>query len=200
MHSPFGIARQNLKIESKIVVALERISEAFRVLLWNESKENALSPIQNRILIFLLFHPQEKSGVSYLAQEFNLTKPTVSDSVKMLLQKKLVEKVSDPADTRSYVIRLTQTGRQTAEKSSNFAFAIEQPLQAITREQKEVMLKGLLTLIYDLNRAGIITVRRMCYTCVNYRHDNGEHFCTLLQDRLADNDLRIDCPEHESAP
>jgi len=197
MKSLFDLSRQNKKVESKIVVALERISEAFRVLLWNESKENALSPIQIQILIFLLFHSQEKCKVSYLAQEFNMTKATVSDSVKLLLQKELIEKIDDPSDTRSYVIGLTNEGRLTAEKSANFAFAIEKPLSSLTEDQKEAMLSGLLKLIYELNRAGIITIQRMCFSCASYRMEKGKHYCTFLQTNLAANDLRVDCPEHE---
>lgn len=197
MKSLFDLTRQNKKVESKIVVALERISEAFRVLLWNESRENALSPIQIQILIFLLFHSQEKCKVSYLAQEFNMTKATVSDSVKLLLQKALIEKFEDPADTRSYVIGLTNEGKKTAEKSANFAFAIEKPLSSLTEQQKAAMLSGLLKLIYELNRAGIITIQRMCYTCANYRSGKGKHYCTFLQTNLLVNELRVDCPEHE---
>ena len=197
MKSLFDLTRQNKKVESKIVVALERISEAFRVLLWNESRENALSPIQIQILIFLLFHSQEKCKVSYLAHEFNMTKATVSDSVKLLLQKELIEKIDDPSDTRSYVIGLTNEGRLTAEKSANFAFAIEKPLSSLTEDQKEAMLSGLLKLIYELNRAGIITIQRMCFTCASYRMEKGKHYCTFLQTSLAATDLRVDCPEHE---
>ena len=37
--SAFDLEHQNLSIESKIVASLERVSQAFRVLLWNESKE-----------------------------------------------------------------------------------------------------------------------------------------------------------------
>ena len=132
MKSAFDLNRQNKKVESKIVVALERISEAYRVLLWNESKENALSPIQIQILIFLLFHSEEQCKVSYLAQEFNMSKATISDSVKLLLQKGLIQKFDDTIDTRSYVIGLTDEGKQTAEKSANFAFAIEKPLASLT--------------------------------------------------------------------
>lgn len=199
MKSVFDLNRQNKKVESKIVVALERISEAFRVLLWNESKENALSPIQIQILIFLLFHTQEKCKVSYLAQEFNMTKATVSDSVKLLLQKKLIQKFDDPSDTRSYVIGLTTEGKLTAEKSANFAFAIEKPLSSLTEVQKEAMLSGLLKLIYELNRAGIITIQRMCFTCANYRLEKGKHYCTFLEANLLSTDLRVDCPEHAIA-
>jgi len=197
MKSPFDVNQQNVGLESKIVVALERISEAFRVLLWNESKENSLSPIQIQILIFLLFHSEEKCKVSYLAQEFNMTKATVSDSVKVLLQKNLVQKIDDESDTRSYSIALTQEGKEVAEKSANFAFAIEKPLHTLTTEQKEIMLAALLQLIGELNKAGIITIQRMCFSCANYRHENGKHFCTLLQTTLMTHELRVDCLEHQ---
>ncbi len=198
MEPAFDINRQNKRIESKIVVALERISEAFRVLLWNESKENTLSPIQIQILIFLLFHSQEKCKVSYLAQEFNMTKATISDSVKLLLQKGLIEKFDDPIDTRSYIIGLTNEGKQTAEKSANFAFAIEKPLDTLNEAQKEAMLSGLLKLIYELNQAGIITMQRMCFTCTHYRYESGNHFCKLLQSPLKATEIRVDCAEHEN--
>ncbi|MER3465388.1 MAG: MarR family transcriptional regulator [Chitinophagaceae bacterium] len=196
-YSSFNLNEQNQKVESRIVVALERISEAFRVLLWNESKENALSPIQIQILIFLLFHSDEMCKVSYLAQEFNMTKATISDSVKILLQKGLIQKFDHPEDTRSNIIDLTSKGRQIAEKSANFAFAIEQPLSTLSQEQKEIILSGLLKLIDELHKAGIITIQRMCFTCLNYQHTNGKHYCKLLQTKLQNTELRIDCAEHE---
>lgn len=198
--SPFDLQTQNARIESRIVAALERISEAFRVLLWNESKENALSPIQIQILIFLLFHTPEKCKVSYLANEFNMTKATVSDSVKTLLQKGLVAKQEDVQDTRSFSIALTHAGEQAARKASLFAGQIEAPLSQLTAGEQAVMLNGLLRLIHDLNKAGVITTQRMCFTCTHYRSGGGGgHYCTLLGSALADSDLRIDCPEHESA-
>lgn len=196
-HSAFNLNGQNQKIESRIVVALERISEAFRVLLWNESKENALSPIQIQILIFVYFHSSEKCKIGYLANEFNMTKATVSDSVKVLLSKNLATKEIDPTDTRSYSLTLTAEGKKIAEKASFFASSIEEPIEKLTQAQKETMLNGLLKLIYDLNKSGIITIQRMCFTCVNYQLENGIHYCKLLKSRLAENELRVDCPEHE---
>ncbi|WP_028892967.1 MarR family winged helix-turn-helix transcriptional regulator [Tenacibaculum sp. 47A_GOM-205m] len=197
MKSPFNLNQQNTKIESKIVVALERISEAFRVLLWSESKENSLSPIQIQILIFLLFHSEEKCKVSYLAEEFNMTKATISDSIRVLLKKELVQKFNNPSDTRSYIIGLTNQGKQIAEKSANFTLNIEQPLSSLPEDQKKDILAGLLKVIYQLNKAGVITIQRMCFTCSYYQNENNEHFCKLLQSKLASKELRIDCPEHE---
>jgi len=197
MKSPFNPDYQNNEIDSKIVVALERLSGAFRALLWNESKQNALSPIQIQILIFLLFHPGEKCKVSYLAQEFNMTRPTISDSIRSLLEKDLIKKYEAPLDIRSYTIGLTGAGKRAATKSAGFALAVEEPLSFIPGEQKEAMLTGLLKIIYELNRAGIITIQRMCFTCSNYSVVNDYHYCKLLQARLANNELRVDCKEHE---
>lgn len=197
MKSPFDLNQQNTKIESKIVVALERISEAFRVLLWSESKENSLSPIQIQILIFLLFHSEEKCKVSYLAEEFNMTKATISDSIRVLLKKELVQKFNNPSDTRSYIIDLTNQGKQIAEKSANFTLNIEKPLSSLPEDQKKDILAGLLKVIYQLNQAGVITIQRMCFTCSYYQNENNEHFCKLLQSKLSSKELRVDCPEHE---
>jgi DNA-binding MarR family transcriptional regulator len=198
MASSFNIRVQENKIESKIVVALERIAEAFRVLLWNESKEKNLSPVQIQILIFILFHEKEKCKVSYLAREFNMTKATISDSVKILLQKELLLKSSDSYDTRSFSISLTPAGKKIAQSASSFASAIEKPISKYSTEQKEMMLTSLLNLIYDLNQANIITLQRMCFTCANYSLQNGEHYCKLLQIKLANRELRIDCDEYET--
>lgn len=196
-HSSFNLNEQNQKIESRIVVALERISEAFRVLLWNESKENSLSPIQIQILIFIHFHALEKCKVGYLADEFNMTKATISDSVRVLLSKELVTKETDPIDTRSYSLSLTDEGKNIAKKASFFASSIEQPIEKLTQEQKTIMLNGLLKLIYDLNKSGIITIQRMCFTCSFYNAENGIHYCNLLKTKLTESEIRVDCPEHE---
>ena len=195
--SSFNLSQQNHNLESRIVVALERISEAFRVLLWTESKDSSLSPIQIQILIFLLFHSREKCKVSYLSKEFNMTKATISDSVKILLSKNLITKESVLLDTRSYTIALTDAGRQIAEKASFFASAVEKPIEKFSDEQKAVMLNGLLKVIYELNKSGIITMQRMCFSCIHYNVDKGIHFCNLLNMILTDTQIRVDCPEHE---
>lgn len=196
MSSSFDPKLQILHTESKIIVALERISEAFRVLLWQESKESALSPIQLQMLIFLIFHEKEKCKISYLAREFNMTKATVSDSVRMLLEKKLVEKIPDPSDARSFALQLTQEGEKRAQKATGFAGAVEQPLRALSRDTKSLLLDSLLHIIQHLVKADVITVQRMCYNCAHFDRVAGEKYCQLLGSSLESDNIRIDCPEH----
>lgn len=196
MGSPFNPEIQE-RTENKIIVALERLSEAFRVLLWQESKETLLSPIQVQILIFLLFHRKDHCKVSYLSDEFNMTKATISESIKVLLRKNLVQKDEDPCDTRSVVITLTPEGKRVAERSSAFTTVLEVAAGHLDEGQKSIMFNGLIQLINALNQAGIITVQRMCFSCKFYRLTAGGHFCELMQKPLADSEIRIDCAEHE---
>lgn len=197
--SHFDNQHQSVSTGSKIVTALERISEAFRVLLWQESKEHKLSPIQAQLLVFVLHHKSEKCKVSYLAKEFNMTKPTISDAVKVLLGKRLVAKNINPSDTRSYTISLTEPGMDIANKISYFTSAFQSPLDNMAVYEKEHLLVSLLNIIQHLNDMGIITVQRMCNSCSYHSLDkNNEHYCGLLQKRLKSHELRIDCPEHMS--
>jgi len=196
--SDFDLTCQNRSMESKIIASLERISQAFRVLLWNESKEYSLSPIQVQVLIFLLYHSEEKRKVSYLATEFNMTRATISDTVKALDQKGLITKEYDPYDTRSYVIHLSEKGERIAEETSLFTQELQVPIEQLNANDKDNLLLSLIGVIRHLNKAGIITLQRMCFTCAHYRsdHQGATHFCQLLNQPLGGSELRVDCPEH----
>ena len=151
------------------------------------------------MLIFLLHHSDEKRKVSYLADEFNMTKATISDTIKTLEQKQLIKKEYEQHDTRSYIINLTKKGKTIAEQTSLFAKQIQIPIDKLHSTDKENLLLSLLDIINHLNKAGIITIQRMCFTCHFYKaNKNGkEHFCGLLNTKLADTELRIDCEEHK---
>lgn len=135
--------------------------------------------------------------MTYLADEFNMTKATISDSVRVLLAKDLIAKETDPTDTRSYSLSLTDEGERVAQKVSVFASSLVKPIEKLTNEQKTIMLNGLLKLIYDLNKSGIISIQRMYFTCCFYTAGEGIHYCNLLKTKLAETEIRLDCPEHE---
>ncbi len=197
--SDFDLKHQNQSIESKIVASLERIAQSFRVLLWRESKAFSLTPIQVQVLIFLLHHSEEKRKVSYLADEFNMTKATISDTIKTLEQKKLITKEYESHDTRSYIINLTKKGKDIADRTSLFTKEIRTPINQLHQDDKENLLLNLMDVIRHLNRSGVITIQRMCMSCVYYQPsaDGQQHFCRLLNQQLHVKDLRIDCPEYE---
>ncbi|HRH84069.1 MAG TPA: MarR family winged helix-turn-helix transcriptional regulator [Bacteroidia bacterium] len=196
--SDFDLNFQNKSVDGRIVAALERISQAFRVLLWQESRDYSLSPIQIQVLIFLLHHSNDKCKVSYLADEFNMTKATISETVKTLEQKKLIQKNYQEYDNRSYTIQLTKTGNAIATQTALFSKEFHKPIAKLNDDDKETMLLSLLNIINHLNKTGVITIQRMCLTCTHHEMSENEesHFCKLLNRKLHSTELRIDCPEH----
>jgi DNA-binding MarR family transcriptional regulator len=197
--SVFNLTEQNLSLNSKIVAGLERLSQVFRILLWEKAKEYNLSPIQIQLLIFVQYHSPEKNTISYLAQEFNFTKPTISDAVKVLEQKKLIKKITDSIDTRSYSIELTATGVKIVNQTENFANPIIALLAASTITEKEILWKTISMLIIQLNNLKVISVQRTCYNCKHFLQKNKKPFCSLLETKLLQKDIRIDCGEFELA-
>jgi DNA-binding MarR family transcriptional regulator len=189
---------QNQNSSSKIIVALERISEAFKVLLWDKAKEFGLSPIQIQILIFVAYHKQELCNVSHLSMEFNITKPTVSDAVKALIKKELIEKDFSSSDNRSYTILLTPSGKEVIKQTEDFANPLKSKLDTFEESKLDDLFHTLSQVIYKLNQAGILTVQRTCFGCKFYKKSNDIHFCNLLEKELQNSDIRIDCPEFDA--
>ncbi|PKP13336.1 MAG: MarR family transcriptional regulator [Bacteroidetes bacterium HGW-Bacteroidetes-3] len=197
--SIFNINKQNTNLDSKIVAGLERLSHVFRILLWEKAKEHHLSPIQIQLLIFIQYHDSNKTKVSCLAQEFNLTKPTISDSIKVLEQKKLIQKFTDISDTRSYSIQLTETGKKVVLETENFINPITEIIAKANEPDKIILWENISNLIVGLNKLGITSVQRTCFNCKHYSLKNESHFCSLLNQKLLTQDIRIDCTEYETA-
>lgn len=184
-------------ISSKIVAGLERISEVFRVLLWEKAKQIGLSPIQIQLLIFIAYHKVTLCNVSKLAKEFNLTKPTVSDAVKALERKGLISKDYATSDNRSYTIHLSAKGQEIVSETNSFANPIHKQLLQIPPNKLEAVYSTLTQLIYNLNQSGILSVQRTCFGCKFYTNKNNTHYCNLLEEKLHTNAIRLDCPEFE---
>ncbi|MEN7551781.1 MarR family winged helix-turn-helix transcriptional regulator [Rapidithrix thailandica] len=195
--SVFNTQFQQTDTPSKIVAGLERISEAFRVLLWAHAKTIGLSPIQIQLLIFITYHPESLCNVSHLAKEFNVSKPTISDVVKVLEKKALIEKHKTAFDQRSYSIALTSEGQAVVKDTEQFANPIRQQIEKMDKPEQIQLFSALNKVIFSLNQSGILSVQRTCYGCKFYQKNETNHFCNLIKKELLDKDIRIDCPEYE---
>ena len=197
--SVFNLNNQNNNLESKIIAGLERLSQVFRILLWEKAKKHSLSPIQIQLMIFIQHHSQDISTISYLAQEFNFTKPTISDAIKVLEQKQLIKKITDSTDTRSYTIQLTAKGKKIVSETETFANPLKEIIKKTTPADKLVLWDNITNLITQLNKLEVITIQRTCFNCRHYSIKDKTHFCNLLDQKLQTQDIRIDCEEFETA-
>ena len=195
--SPFNLAWQNADLPSKITAGLERMSGVFRTLLWEYAKTIGLSPIQIQVLIFVASHDDALCNVSYLAREFNVTKPTISDALKVLEKKGLISKISSADDKRAYTIALTESGKDIVNETESFANPVKKLVEELSNEEQEHLFNSLKKMIFGLNQAGIINVQRICFGCRFYEKKKVNHFCHFLNAELADSDIRLNCPEFE---
>lgn len=186
-----------MELNTKIILALERISEAYKSLLWEQAKKKGISPIQIQLLIFIANHKSDLCSVSHLAKEFNVTKPTISDVVKVLHNKKIVEKNFAQVDSRSYTLFLTDFGKEVVADIINFSQPIATELKTIEITDQKQLFSILSQFIYKLNVSGVLEVQRTCFGCTFYqKNDKDEHYCNLIQTKLKSDDIRIDCPEY----
>ena len=129
-----------------------------------------------------------------------MSQPTVSDAVTTLDKRRLIARDRDPKDLRSSLVTLTNDGHTVA---TDIATELGPVLAAETgtSDERATTLRVLLGEIARLQTAGIITVNRSCLTCRHYQPPTTRTpaRCLLLNTALHDQDLRVDCPEHEPA-
>lgn len=184
-------------LTTKITFGLERISEVFKTMLWEKAKVHGLSPIQIQILLFISGHAPGLCNVSHLAREFDVTKPTISDAVKALLDKRHVQKDHSSSDNRSFAIQLSPDGEQMVRELQDYALPLQTQLDHMQPADLLATYNTLTRVIFELNRSGILTVQRICYGCRFYERLPSLHYCNLLQKPLKDDEIRLDCPEFE---
>jgi DNA-binding MarR family transcriptional regulator len=185
-------------VDAKLAAALERAGQALRVQMWGEAKRHGLSPTQLQVLLRLRADPPARRRIGALAAELDVTHPTVSDAVAVLCRKGLVER---DAPSRKAALALSARGRRLAGELAGWDGRTRAQLATLPAPDKEAALRLLLDLIAGLQRAGAITVARMCVTCRFFRRDAHPdpaqpHHCALLDAPMGTGELRVDCAEH----
>lgn len=193
---PFLPQEQSDDTGSKVYHALEKLGELTRALQWETAKARQLSPLQLQILLFLHGHEPQYRKAAYLADEFSVTRPTVSDAVKSLMQKGLVVKERNPADSRSTYLHLTVTGSKLIKQLNGHPQKLLDQIDLLPAPQQGELLSTLLHLLHAAQAAGLSRASRMCFNCAHYEGNHKDtHHCQLLQKTLQQESLRIDCPE-----
>lgn len=192
--------KQKNNIDSKIVSALEKLTQVQRILLWDVSKKEGISPIQIRFLIYLSQYPDKLRKISIIAREYDLTKATVSDAIRTLDEKGLLKKQMSKNDKRSYIINLTEKGKSLVKRIDGWEDTLVYHVSKFPPVEKEQVLLFLMELIKSLYDDGIVTIARMCIACKNFKKGvKGfkTHYCMLTDRALLDTDLSIGCHKYQ---
>ena len=189
---------KNDKLEYKILHGLEKISDLLKNQLWQKSHPLKLSPIQAKILNYLLLNSEKKSTNSKLADELMVTRATITDSLKLLESKDFISSEKDPNDKRSSVFSLTPLGKTVAKETLTYDIELASSITKLEPQSQEKLYSGLVTFIKELQEYDLISAQRICFTCKYYSKNEDQHYCNLLKSELKNTEIQINCPEHEA--
>ncbi|HEX6340269.1 MarR family winged helix-turn-helix transcriptional regulator [Umezawaea sp.] len=186
----------------QLLTGLARLGQAVRIDAWRNSGPHNLSPLQADIITFLdgEARPRRQGDiVGALAS----TPPTVSDAVKVLRAKKLLDGARDPADARAVVVRLTAEGEAEARRLAAVSRTMSEAISVLSESDLAAMLRGTAAVMKALQDRQAIPVSRMCLTCRFFGPDAHPedtarpHHCHFVDAPFGDAELRVTCPDHQ---
>lgn len=188
-------------LQQRIATGLSKMSMALKHQAWQEAGESGLSPTQAQILAIIADEPRRPSDV---AAQMAISLPTVSESVRTLVDKGLVKKVRDERDARATVLHLTARGRRAASEAMGWPDFLAAAVEVMSPAEQEVFFTGLIKMIRLLQERGQIPVSGMCVNCTHFRphvYENSDrpHHCALVNAPFGARHLRLDCPEQTPA-
>lgn len=186
------------ELDRKFIAAIERLSWALRVARQRIATTHKLSILQLRIVEVLVDGRPRRVGE--LANELDVTQPTVSDSLLALEDKQLLTRTPDPNDRRASVLSLTGDGTDLATQVALELSPLLDGSRTTSDDDQATAFAVVLEEIRRLQANGTITINRSCFTCQHYRPPSPTEtgYCLLLRQELESRDLQVDCNEHLS--
>lgn len=186
----------------RVTHSLLRLSTAMRSQAWEWAEGAGLTPTQGEILV-LLMQRKGPMRLGEIARETALTAATTSDAVSTLESKGLVEKRRALDDGRALAVRLTARGRTAAKRAAQWPDFLAKAVGTLRDDEQALLYRTLLKTIRQLEAQEQIPPHRMCLTCthleVSKNPKKTPHYCALLDLKMGDTDLRLDCAVHETA-
>ena len=189
-------------ISHRVTTGLLKIGLASKSRAWQEGSAQGLTPTQGQILALL--HLQQGMRLSEVATALAVRPATASDAVQSLVHKGLVQKTRAPEDARAVRLTLTAAGQREAERVAAWSDFLLAAVDTLTPAEQAALLRGLVKMIRTLQIRGQIPVSRMCVTCHFFRpyvylDPLRPHHCAFVEASFGDEQLRLDCPDHQAA-
>lgn len=179
----------------KFIFFIEKFSELHRSLLWEKSKKCNLSPIQIQILIYLKMNQKDLRNTTTIANSFNLTPATISESIKNLMEKGLVQSKKCEDDKRKHCFSITPKGRKQLNQICDWCDPIENLFNALPEDLKQQFLINCDEVVYQASKNNLFQRMNFCYDCKYYvKEPNEVHYCAHFNEEMPREKLVWNCP------
>ncbi len=174
-----------------ILDLIERIARINAADEWS----GGLNPTQWTALSYLARANRFSRAPSQVTEFMAATRGTVSQTLKALARKGLIEEIRSETDRRwiSYVV--TEAGAATLDRST----LAEDALKGLDPSQVDPLADGLEAFLRGALKARGGRPFGLCKTCRHHKSRRTGGYCTLLDEDLAPEETRQICYEHEDA-
>jgi DNA-binding MarR family transcriptional regulator len=177
---------------------LERLANLAR---WSFRKAGAavgLQPVQLEALHYLNRCNKYSDTPIAVAEYLGLTKGTVSQTLRVLENAGLLEKVADKKDRRLVHLILTDEGHQVIKKVIPPA-TLMTAMDCMTPEKIQRLHNSLHDLLFSLQQASGLKTFGLCHACRYHQIiDETQRYCGLTNEKLKSAEADKICREHQN--
>jgi len=174
--------------QNRIKELIDRIGRISAADEWGEE----INPTQRTALSYLARANRFSRSPSQVSDFMTATRGTVSQTLKALAKKGLIEEVRSEHDKRSISYSVTKQGEAFFEKQN----IIEDALSHLDDAESSRLLDGLETLVRNALELRSLRPFGVCKTCIHHKKKPRGGFCQLLDEELSEIEIAQICHEH----
>ncbi len=175
---------------------LERLASLLRSESRNLLVNYGLQPVQFEALHYLSICNRYSDTPKAVTEFLGQTKGTVSQTLKVLEKKGLLNKKADVDDKRVTRLSITKKGESLVENILPSPLLISAG-NLMTSQSIQATNSSLGSLLYHLQSANKFKTFGQCDTCQhNIKKDSGEYLCGLTKEPLSKREVNLICRDH----
>ena len=175
---------------------LERLNNLLRAEERKISTEYKLQPIQLQMLNYLDMCNRYSNSPAGVTEYFQLTKGTVSQSLKVLEARDYISKQADTEDKRQVHLLVTSTGKALLAKEIP-PTVFQETCRQLDASDAEQIKMSLRLLLLSLQRANNLRVFGVCHSCRYHQVEGAGQFrCGLTREVLMEEETGLICREY----
>lgn len=182
-------------MKESIFDVIERLANLTRQEARAAGLAIGLQPVQQEALHFLSICNKYSDTLIAVTEYLGLTKGTVSQSLKVLENKGLIEKVKDVDDKRITHLKTTPAGRNFIE-STYPPQKFSQAMNNMAFSEQQEMLSLLKSTLRQYQQASGRKGFGVCKQCKFNQSNNGQFVCGLTHEPLTVSDIELICREY----
>ena len=171
---------------------LHNILERLARVIASEDWSGDLNPAQAAALGYLARANRFSRKPSIVADYLGATRGTVSQTLKALVRKGLVQETSDPSDRRSISYSVTPDGHSVLDRRN----VLEQAVSGMDASEISFLDAGLRNLLLQVLNVQDQKSFGVCKTCRYHEEGQNGRSCRLLNVKLDKADAEQVCVEH----